>query len=541
VSGGRAPRGETPAWRALAQHRDALRGTDLRRLFADDPQRGERFSCEAAGWYLDYSKNPISDETLRLLCALADEAGVRERIDAMFRGEKINRTEDRAALHVALRAPRGEKVLLDGQDVVPRVHAVLDRMADFAERVRGGAWKGHTGRRVRNVVNLGIGGSDLGPRLAAEALRHYADRALSFRFVSNVDATDFFESTRDLDPAETLFIVCSKSFGTLETLVNARTARAWCVDALGDEKAVRKHFVAVSSNPEAVAEFGIDTANAFEFWDWVGGRYSLCSAIGLAPMIAIGPARFRELQGGFHAMDEHFRSAPFERNLPLLLALLGIWQHNFLGAESHAILPYDQRAGGAGHGPRRLGPAGHRRTARVLPAAAPGHAAGVLRLHRLRQEPQPERATPRPADGELLGPDAGVGVRQDAAGGGGRGRTGAAGRAPDLSRQPAHEHAAGRSARAPQPGLAHRPLRAQDFRAGGDLERQLVRPVGRGARQGAGCAHRAAARGRLGRGLSRIRRTGPHPLPARGWRTGADGSGARAHRGGGTGSGCAVA
>jgi glucose-6-phosphate isomerase len=342
VSGGRAPRGETPAWRALAQHRDALRGTDLRRLFADDPQRGERFSCEAAGWYLDYSKNPISDETLRLLCALADEAGVRERIDAMFRGEKINRTEDRAALHVALRAPRGEKVLLDGQDVVPRVHAVLDRMADFAERVRGGAWKGHTGRRVRNVVNLGIGGSDLGPRLAAEALRHYADRALSFRFVSNVDATDFFESTRDLDPAETLFIVCSKSFGTLETLVNARTARAWCVDALGDEKAVRKHFVAVSSNPEAVAEFGIDTANAFEFWDWVGGRYSLCSAIGLAPMIAIGPARFRELQGGFHAMDEHFRSAPFERNLPLLLALLGIWQHNFLGAESHAILPYDQ-------------------------------------------------------------------------------------------------------------------------------------------------------------------------------------------------------
>jgi glucose-6-phosphate isomerase len=342
LSGGRTPRNETPAWRALAQHRDALCGSELRRLFADDPQRGERFSCEAAGWYLDYSKNPIDDETLRLLSALVEESGVRSRIEAMFRGEKINRTEDRAVLHVALRAPRGAPITVDGRDVVADVHAVLDRTAAFAERVRGGDWKGHSGRRIRNVVNLGIGGSDLGPRLATEALRHYADRDITVRFVSNVDATDFVESTRDLDAAETLFIICSKSFGTLETLVNARTARAWCVEALGDECAVARHFVAVSTNAAAVAEFGIDTANMFEFWDWVGGRYSLCSAIGLAPMIAVGPARFRELLDGFHAMDEHFRSAPFERNLPLLLALIGIWHHNLLGADSYAILPYDQ-------------------------------------------------------------------------------------------------------------------------------------------------------------------------------------------------------
>jgi glucose-6-phosphate isomerase len=339
---GVAARGESPAWRALARHRDALRGPDLRRLFADDPQRGERFSCEAAGWYLDYSKNPIDDETLRLLSALVDESGVRSRIEAMFRGEKINRTEDRAVLHVALRAPRGVSIEVDGRNAVADVHAVLDRMAAFAERVRDGRWKGHTGRRIGNVVNVGIGGSDLGPRLATEALRHYADRDLTIRFVSNLDATDFAENTRDLDPAETLFIVCSKSFGTLETLVNARTARAWCVEALGNETAVARHFVAVSTNTAAVAEFGIDTENMFEFWDWVGGRYSLCSAIGLAPMIAIGPERFRELLEGFHAMDEHFRSAPFERNLPLLLALIGIWHHNLLGAESYAILPYDQ-------------------------------------------------------------------------------------------------------------------------------------------------------------------------------------------------------
>ncbi|HEY5658105.1 MAG TPA: glucose-6-phosphate isomerase [Myxococcota bacterium] len=342
MSGGATPRSETPAWRALAQHRDALRATDLRHLFAEDPQRGERLVCEAAGWYLDYSKNLVRDETLRLLFALARETGLRERIDAMFRGEKINCTEDRAVLHVALRSPRSASILVDGRNAIADVHDVLDRMAAFAERVRGGKWTGHTGRRLRNVVNLGIGGSDLGPRLAVEALRHYADRGLTCRFVSNVDATDFVESTRDLEPAETLFVVCSKTFGTLETLANARTARAWCVQALGDEKAVQKHFVAVSSNAEAVAEFGIDTANMFEFWDWVGGRYSLCSAVGLVPMLAVGPERFRALLDGFHAMDEHFRSAPFEENLPLLLALLGVWNHNFLGDPSHAILPYDQ-------------------------------------------------------------------------------------------------------------------------------------------------------------------------------------------------------
>jgi glucose-6-phosphate isomerase len=335
-------RAETPAWRALAEHRRAAEGWQLRQLFADDPQRGERLACEAAGWYLDYSKNLVSDETLRLLFALAESSGVAARFEAMCRGERINATEDRPVLHVALRAPRSASICVDGRDVVPDVHAVLERMTAFAERVRSGTWTGHGGRRIRNVVNLGIGGSDLGPRMAVEALRHYTDRDLRFRFVSNVDATDFAEATRDLDPAETLFVVCSKTFTTLETLTNAHTARAWCLAALGDETAIAKHFVAVSTNADGVAQFGIDTANMFGFWDWVGGRYSLCSAIGLSLMLAIGPARFRELLDGCHAMDEHFRSAPPERNLPLLLALLGVWNQNFLGAESCAILPYDQ-------------------------------------------------------------------------------------------------------------------------------------------------------------------------------------------------------
>jgi glucose-6-phosphate isomerase len=335
-------RAETPAWRALAEHRRAAEGWQLRQLFADDPQRGERLACEAAGWYLDYSKNLVSDETLRLLFALAESSGVAARFEAMCRGERINATEDRPVLHVALRAPRSASICVDGRDVVPDVHAVLERMTAFAERVRSGTWTGHGGRRIRNVVNLGIGGSDLGPRMAVEALRHYTDRDLRFRFVSNVDATDFAEATRDLDPAETLFVVCSKTLTTLETLTNAHTARAWCLAALGDETAIAKHFVAVSTNADGVAQFGIDTANMFGFWDWVGGRYSLCSAIGLSLMLAIGPARFRELLDGCHAMDEHFRSAPPERNLPLLLALLGVWNQNFLGAESCAILPYDQ-------------------------------------------------------------------------------------------------------------------------------------------------------------------------------------------------------
>jgi glucose-6-phosphate isomerase len=294
------------------------------------------------GLHLDYAKNLVTDETLRLLLELAESVGLRARIDAMFRGERINTTENRAVLHVALRAPRDVSIWVDGKDVVPEVHAVLDRMAAFAERVRSGDWKGHTGRRVRNVVNLGIGGSDLGPAMACEALAHYTDRNLSFRFVSNIDGTDFAEATRDLDPAETLFVICSKTFTTLETLTNARTARQWCLDALGDEAAVERHFVAVSTNAEQVAGFGIDTANMFGFWDWVGGRYSMDSAIGLSLMLAIGPERFREMLAGFRAMDEHFLTAPLARNMPVILGLLGVWYGDFLGAESHAVLPYDQ-------------------------------------------------------------------------------------------------------------------------------------------------------------------------------------------------------
>jgi glucose-6-phosphate isomerase len=327
----------------LEAHRDELGDIHLRTLFAEDPDRGERLTAEGAGLYLDYSKQRVSDETMRLLLELARKAGLRERIDAMFRGEKINVSEDRAVLHVALRAPREASIVVDGVDVVPQVHEVLDRMSDFAERVRSGDWRGHTGKRIRNVINIGIGGSDLGPAMATTALRHYADRELVSRFVSNVDGTDFVEATRDLDPEETLFIVSSKTFKTLETLTNAHSAREWSLAGLGgDEAAVARHFVAVSTNAEEVAKFGIDTANMFEFWDWVGGRYSYPSAIGLSLMVAIGPQRFREMLAGFHAMDEHFRTTPFERNLPVLLALVGIWNNDFLGCETVAVLPYDQ-------------------------------------------------------------------------------------------------------------------------------------------------------------------------------------------------------
>jgi glucose-6-phosphate isomerase len=331
-----------PAWKALAVHHAALREVHLRDLFAADSGRGERLCAEGAGLYLDYAKQRVTDETIRLLVALAEEADLAGRLAAMFRGDRINVTENRAVLHTALRAPRGTSVLVDGTDVVPAVHDVLDRMAAFAERVREGAWTGHTGRPIRNVVNLGIGGSDLGPVMAYEALRPYSDRTRVFRFVSNVDGTDFAEATRDLDPAETLFIVASKTFTTLETMTNARTARAWSLAALGDERAVAKHFVAVSTNADEVRKFGIDTANMFGFWDWVGGRYSLCSAIGLSTMLAIGPAHFRAMLGGFHAMDEHFRTAPFARNLPVLMALLAVWYGDFFGAETLAVLPYDQ-------------------------------------------------------------------------------------------------------------------------------------------------------------------------------------------------------
>ena len=332
-----------PAWKALEAHAQTMRGQHLRTLFAQDPRRGERLAVEAAGIYLDYSKNRITDETLVLLPRLAAESGLRERIDAMFRGDKINVSEQRAVLHVALRAPRGASIVVDGENVVPKVHAVLDKMAAFCRSVRNGEWKGHTGRRIRNVVNIGIGGSDLGPVMAYEALRYYSDRNLTFRFVSNIDGTDFAEAVRDLDPAQTLFIVSSKTFTTLETMTNAHSARAWSVDAHGgDASSVRRHFVAVSTNTAEVAKFGINTENMFGFWDWVGGRYSMESAIGLSTMLAIGPEHFRAMLDGFREMDEHFRTAPFERNLPVLLGMLTIWYSNFLGAHSIAVLPYEQ-------------------------------------------------------------------------------------------------------------------------------------------------------------------------------------------------------
>jgi glucose-6-phosphate isomerase len=331
------------AWQALADHYETVRDLHLRKLFADDPTRGERMTAEAAGVYLDYSKHRINDETLKLLIELAEQSGLRARIDAMFRGEKINITENRAVLHVALRAPKGASIVVDGRNVVPDVHAVLEKMADFANRVRTGQWKGHSGKRIRNIVNIGIGGSDLGPVMAYEALKYYSDRAMTFRFVSNVDGTDFVEATRDLDPAETMFIVSSKTFTTLETMTNAQSAREWSLRGLGgDAAAVAKHFVAVSTNGEKVAEFGIDTANMFEFWDWVGGRYSMDSAIGLSTMLAIGPDHFQSMLEGFHAIDEHFRTAPFGRNLPVLMGLLGVWYNDFFGAQTVAVLPYDQ-------------------------------------------------------------------------------------------------------------------------------------------------------------------------------------------------------
>ena len=337
-----APLTTLAAWQALAAHYPKVRELHLRKLFADDPTRGERMTAEAVGIYFDYSKHRITDETLDLLLQLAEESGLRSRIDAMFRGDKINVTEKRAVLHVALRTPKGHSILVDGEDVVPQVHAVLDKMADFSARVRSGEWKGHTGKSVRNVINIGIGGSDLGPVIAYEALRYYSQRDLSFRFVSNVDGTDFAEATRDLDAEETLFIVSSKTFTTLETMTNAHTARDWVLKTLKDPAAIARHFVAVSTNDAEVARFGIDTANMFEFWDWVGGRYSMDSAIGLSTMIAIGSEHFRAMLDGFHQMDEHFRTAPFERNLPVLMGLLGIWYNNFFAAQTMAVLPYEQ-------------------------------------------------------------------------------------------------------------------------------------------------------------------------------------------------------
>jgi glucose-6-phosphate isomerase len=331
------------AWKDLAAHYKKIGETHLRLFFAEDPKRGERLTAEALGLFLDYSKNRISAETVKLLVKLAEESRLRERIDAMFRGDKINLTEKRAVLHIALRAPRDASIVVDGENVVPKVHAVLDRMADFSNRVCSGEWKGHTGKHIRNVINVGIGGSDLGPVMAYEALKYYSDRNMTFRFVSNVDGTDFAEAVQGLDPAETLFIISSKTLTTLETMTNAQTARAWSLAGFGgDEKSVAKHFVAVSTNASEVAKFGIDTANMFEFWDWVGGRYSMCSAIGLSTMVAIGPDNFRAMLGGFHQMDEHFRTAPFEKNLPVLMGLLAVWYNDFFGAETVAVLPYEQ-------------------------------------------------------------------------------------------------------------------------------------------------------------------------------------------------------
>ena len=337
------PAPKRTGWSALASHYKTVSKLHLHQLFAEDPRRGERLAVEAVGLYLDYSKNRVTDETLKLLVELAEESGLRGRIDAMFSGEKINVTEKRAVLHVALRAPRDASIVVDGKNVVPEVHSVLDKMADFSNRVRSGAWKGHTGKRIRNVVNIGIGGSDLGPVMAYEALRHYSERTMNFRFVSNVDGTDFAEAVRDLDPAETLFVISSKTFTTLETMTNARTARSWSLARLGnDESSVAKHFVAVSTNAEQVAKFGIDTTNMFEFWDWVGGRYSMDSAIGLSTMVAIGPENFRAMLDGFHQMDEHFRTTPFAVNLPVLMGLLAVWYNDFFGAQTVAVLPYEQ-------------------------------------------------------------------------------------------------------------------------------------------------------------------------------------------------------
>jgi len=331
------------AWKALASHHKKISRLHLRKLFADDPKRGQRLTAEALGLFLDYSKNRVTGETMKLLLGLARQSGLRARIDAMFRGDKINITENRAVLHVALRAPKGASIVVDGKNVVPEVHAVLDKMAGFADRVRSGTWKGHTGKRIRNVVNIGIGGSDLGPVMAYEALRDYSERGMNFRFVSNIDGTDFAEAVQDLDPAETLFIVSSKTFTTLETMTNAHSARSWSLAGMGgDQSSVAKHFVAVSTNAAEVSKFGIDTANMFEFWDWVGGRYSMDSAIGLSSMVAIGPQNFRALLGGFHQMDEHFRTAPFEANLPVLMGLLSVWYNNFFGAQTVAVLPYEQ-------------------------------------------------------------------------------------------------------------------------------------------------------------------------------------------------------
>ena len=513
-----APLRERPAWAALEQHYAEVRDLHLRDLFAEDATRGERLAAEGAGLYLDYSKNRVTDETLRLLLQLADESGLRERTDAMFRGDRINTTEDRSVLHVALRMPKGTSLIVDGRDVVADVHEVLDRMAAFADRIRSGEWKGHTGKPIRNVVNIGIGGSDLGPVMAYEALRHYTRRDLTFRFVSNVDSTDFVEATRDLAPDETLFVISSKTFTTLETMTNAHSARAWALAALGDEAAIAKHFVAVSTNADEVAKFGIDPANMFGFWDWVGGRYSMDSAIGLSTMLAIGPDGFRDLLAGFHAMDEHFRTTPSSGTSPSLMGLLCVWYADFFGAQTVGVMPYSQylealprvpaaaddgverQARDARRPSRRLrdgrgllGRAGDERPAQLLPAHPPGDEAHPGRPHRLRQDAEPARRPPRHPHVERLRAGRGARVRQDR-GGGARGGHGRGGRpAPGLRGEPADQRHPRRAAHPLRARRARRALRAQRLHAGDGLGHQLVRPVGRRAREGARAADHSRA------------------------------------------------
>ncbi len=502
---------EGEAWKALEAHFEKIGDAHLREFFAADPGRGERLVADGAGLHLDFSKNRITEETVMLLGALARERGVEERREAMFAGEHINVSEDRAVLHVALRMPKGRSLLVDGVDVVKEVHETLGRMSDFAERIRSGEWTGHTGRPIRNVVNVGIGGSDLGPVMAYEALRHFSRREMTFRFVSNVDGTDFAECTRDLDPEETLFVISSKTFTTLETMTNARTAREWSLAGLGgDEAAVAKHFVAVSTNAEEVSKFGIDTDNMFGFWEWVGGRYSMDSAIGLSTMLAIGPARFHEMLSGFHAMDEHFREAPLASNLPALMGLLSVWYGDFFGAQTCAVFPYDQylhrfpaylqqlTMESNGKHVTLDGARVDYDTGAIFwgePGTNGQHSFYQLVHQGTRLIPSdfigfihsnnPLGRPPRPADVERLRPGRGARLRQNARAGARGGDARGCGPAPGHGGKPALEHDPRRAPRPADPGHARRPVRAQRLRPGGGLGNRLLRPVGRRAGQGA--------------------------------------------------------
>ena len=521
---------DTDEWAALAEHHTQLADRHLRDLFAEDPGRGDAMVASAGDVHLDYAKNRLTPETISLLAALARRAGVEARRDAMFAGEKINVTEDRAVLHTALRAPRGTVVEVDGHDVVPDVHEVLDRMGAFADKVRSGEWTGHTGDPIRNVVNIGIGGSDLGPHMAYLALRDFSDRSLRFRFVSNVDGTDFHEAVRGFDPGETLFIVCSKTFTTLETMANAHTARQWLLSGLHDDSAIAKHVVAVSTNAEGVAEFGIDTANMFGFWDWVGGRYSFDSAIGLSLMVAIGPEQFADMLAGFHTIDEHFRTAPVESNVPMLMGLIGIWYNNFFGAQTQAILPYSQYLErfpaylqqldmeSDGKSVDLDGNPVRTQTGPIVwgqPGTNGQHAYYQLIHQGTKLVPAGTRGgrPPGPARGQPAGPARGPGLRQDGRGGGGRGGAGPPGPPPHLRRQPPHQRAAGPRADAVDPRPARGPLRAQGVHPGRHLEHQQLRPVGRRAGQEAGPGHdpRAAERRRARPVGPRQLDGGPHP------------------------------